>query len=140
MAGILYNSGSSKQRNLISGVMTTTTTSEPLLGADKYAALCLHAKIGSIGGTSPTFNVRLQQLAVDGTTWYDIASLTQMTGNGSRILGMVSGGNTEFAVTTGTLTAGTVHAVPFGASQRVHVTVGGTNPTAVVTVGIEYIE
>lgn len=135
-----YTPGSSKVADLISGTVIASVNSASLPGSDHYSALCLHVKVASIGGTSPTFNVRLQQLAVDGATWYDIASMAQITANGSYVLAMASGGNSNFTVTNGTLTAGTILNVPFGGIQRVSLVVAGTNPTAALNIGIEYIE
>lgn len=140
MPVVPYNPGSCMVADLISGTKTSDVTSDALSGCDKYSALILHAKFASVGGTSATFNIYLQQLAADGSTWYDIASMAQITANGSYMLAMVSSGSSNFTATTGTLTAGTILSVPFGGNMRVFVDTAGTNPTAAITVGIEFIE
>lgn len=140
MAVVPYNPGSCLVQNIVTGTKTADVTSDAITGCDKYSALVLQAKFASTGGTSPTFNIYLQQLAPDGSTWYDIASMTQITANGNYILAVVSAGSSNFTATTGTLTAGTILSVPFGGNMRVFIDVGGTNPTAAITVGIEFIE
>jgi hypothetical protein len=117
----------------------TSGESDTIVGTDKYTSCILHVKIANIAGTSPTLNVYLQQLAADGTTWYDIASLTQITGNGSYVQSYNGGAAQNFTATDKTLAAASVRTVPMGGKQRVALVYGGTNPRTDVTVGIEYI-
>ena len=135
-----FNPGSSLVQNYISGTKTADVTGNTLSGCDKFTAVNMQVTVASIGGTSPTLNVYLQQLAADGSKWYDIASMTQITANGDYMLCYVSAGSSNFTTTTGSLTAGTIRTVPMGRFQRVHCDLGGTSPTMVLTVGLEYIE
>lgn len=128
-------------QNLISKTLYGTDgESDTIVGTDKYTSCIIQVKIAAHAGTSPTLNVYLQQLAADGTTWYDIASMTQITTvDGSFMQSFVGGAAVGFAVTDGSLAAGSTKAVPMGGKQRIKLDFGGTNPQYTFSVHIEYI-
>lgn len=88
-------------------------------------------------GTSPTLDVYIQKLLPDGATWHDIAAFTQITGNASRVMSLVSGGNKEEAQQSAALAAGTVNAVAFGGWWRIYYKIGGTSPSFDIQTAIE---
>lgn len=140
MSVIPFNPGSAAAILVALTSRTTDYTSDEISGTDKFSALNLQIKVANIAGTSPTLNVYIQQRAADGSTWYDIASLTQITANGSYICSMVSGGNSNFTVVAGSLAAGIIRSVPFGGHHRFLLDLGGTNSSMDITIAPEYIE
>lgn len=66
-----------------------------------------------------SLDVKVQTLLPDGTTWADLAAFTQITTNTTRVLNLVSAGNSEYAKTDGTLTAGTFVNGLIGSALRV---------------------
>ncbi len=64
----------------------TGTTYRPKFGSDddaNDATMNVIFNFTTTGGTSPTLDAKLQS-SVDGTNWVDVASMTQLTGAGSR--------------------------------------------------------
>lgn len=142
-----FNPGSSIVRNAGSvnyisstGVLAANITGETISGCDKFSGVNILFTIASVVGTSPTFDIYLQQLAPDGTTWYDIAAGPQVSTASSIIVSAISGGPSYFVVTNGTLAASSSNLVEFGGFQRVKVVKGGTNPGGTITVCLEYVE
>ncbi len=140
MPALPHNQGSSKVQNLINATVTANTASDAVSGCDHFTAMILHIDLSAIGGTSPTFDVYLQQLSADGSTYYDMAHFPQIVANGQYYLGLVSGGNLLFSGAAASLAANTIRTVPFGGTQKISIVKGGTNPTAVIKVHAEYVE
>lgn len=130
------NGMSSRAQIDTNSVLTSTDRTNKFLIAP-YTQATLYFVTTASSGTSPTLNIRVQKLLPDNTTWQDIASIAQVTGNASKVLHLVSGGNLQEAQQSEALAAGTVNAVPFGAWWRISYVVGGTNPSFTMNSYIE---
>lgn len=111
-----------------------------------YTQVTLFLSVGTVTGTSPTLDVKVQKRLADSTTkdlassatWHDIAAFTQVTSsNTKRVMSLISGGNKEEAQQSGALTAGTVNSVAFGGVWRINFVITGTNPVFPVSLYFE---
>jgi len=107
-----------------------TGTTLPL--ADSYAFIL---DVGTITGTSPTFDVCIQTSPDGGTTWYDWWRFAQVTAAGQRrlIVQPIQGrgeAGSEAAITSNGTGALNANAPIQAAQARVHIQVGGTSPSA----------
>ena len=107
-----------------------------------YSGMKVRIKTGTATGTSPTLNVYVQEPITDiassdtapnptsGTVVYDdFISFTQITASTqTREARVQAGSNVEAAVTSGSLTAGTVKNGPLPDKLRIRWDVGGTSP------------
>lgn len=87
------------------------------------------AVTGTVSGTTPTLNVRIQ-VSADGTTWDDRISFAQVTATGNFQEASISSGSLN--VTTyaqNTLAAGSIVDGTFPGRMRINYTVGGTTPS-----------
>jgi hypothetical protein len=121
--------------NLATVTTTNTGTAFSLPAADSYA---FQLDVGTITGTSPTFDTALQMSPDGGTTWYDWARFAQVTAAAQRrlILQPIQGrgeAGSEAANTsggTGAINANVPMIANFGNVFRFKITVGGTSPSA----------
>jgi len=117
----------------------TSGETAAITGTDKFTSCIIQILIANISGGSPTLNVYLQQQAADQSSWYDIASMTQITANGNYIQSFVGGSAVGFTGTDKSLAAGSTKAVPVGGRQRLAFVYGGSM-TSDITATIEYIQ
>lgn len=118
-------------------VAANATQTFALPQADSYSFI---ADVGTITGTSPTFDICIQQSPDGGTTWYDWWRFAQFTAAAVRrlIVQPMQGrgeAGTEAAIGTagtgGALNANAPAIANFSSAVfRVKVTVGGTSPSA----------
>lgn len=120
---------------LASAAQTATFTTETK-GADRFVGVIVLVKVSAVSGTTPTLDVKLQTLMPDGSTWCDIAAMTQITSALNKALFFLSSGSAEYTVVDGTLTAGTIKTVPLGRVIRVKGVIGGTNPSFTLSIQI----
>lgn len=106
------------------------------IGVDRYSAIKVAILITAVSGTSPTLNVYLQTLLGDDVTWSDIASLTQLTATGNRVLDFINGGNSEYASVDGSLAAGTIRNALLGRWVRLKFVIAGTNPSFTLSANV----
>lgn len=123
----------------VTGAQSVTFTSTTK-GCDRYSACKIEVNVTAASGTSPTLDIKLQTLLPDNTTWMDVAAFNQITGISKNVLDFVSAGSTVNAVTTDTLTAGTILSVLLGRRIRLRGIVAGTNPSFTVTISIIFWE
>lgn len=114
---------------------STDTTSK--FSVQTLTQMTIQVTTSAVSGTSPTLDVYVQKLLPDGSTWQDIAAFTQFTGNATRVMHLVSGGNLEEAASEAALTAGTTNSVPFGRWWRLKFKIGGTNPSFTIAAALE---
>jgi len=121
----------------------TTVTTSAVLGsaftlpaADSYAFIL---DVGTVTGTSPTFDVELEHSPDGGTTWYAFARFAQVSATGQRriVIQPTQGrgeAGTEAAITThGTnsaLNANCPIMCTASSSVQAYVSVSGTSPSA----------
>ena len=158
--------GQINQRELV--LLPATTITANTNGADMvvpqgWQAAIISVTTASVGGTSPTFAVFVQDklgqpAAADlagslptGTAIYDdFVSFTSITTNTTRLVRVCTGPlnstanastitTADYALSTAALTAGSVRVGAIGGLWRVAVTVGGTSPTATVSVCVTLI-
>lgn len=110
-AGQVLYEGASR---LYAAQTVTATQNSSVFSTEGNTLIC-HLTVASIGGTTPTLDVKIQDTA-DGVNWVDVpsASFTQITAN-----------------TTARLVVSNV-----GLMARAVLTVGGTTPTMAVTLTI----
>jgi hypothetical protein len=137
--------------NLLSGyskslVSATTVAASGVLGsafalpnADSYAFIL---DVGTVTGTSPTFDIELEMSPDGGTTYYAWARFAQVTATGQRrlVIQPIQGrgeAGSEGAITThgtGALNANAPMVTNFAGGTaavfQFYVTVGGTSPSA----------
>ena len=129
---------------LPSAARTTTGTGSAVVNIEGYTSAIIRLEVTTATGTSPTWNVRIQQgiLVENGATnigetppagasinWDDFASFAQVTATGNtRFLRITGGSNVEAAASANALAAATVRNGPLGSLWRVVWTIGGTNP------------
>lgn len=100
-------------------------------GASEIAVLM---KFGTITGTSPTLDVKIQTSYDDGTSWFDLAASAQIVGTDDdkefvvRTVARDADGGQDVAseVVDGTLAAGTAKTLPLGDRFRLKWDIGGT--------------
>lgn len=122
---------------LYSAATVTTTvqsTAFNLPQGDSYAFI---ADVGTITGTSPTFDISVQGSPDGGTTWYTFWRFAQITAASIHRLvvqpmqGRGEAGTEATIGTTGALNANAPFpALPNTATARINVAVGGTSPSA----------
>lgn len=142
MAGEKINAGSPSSENqtvFASQTLATTTAGSAIVGVAKYTQAVFFAQVSSVTGTSPTFDISIQTLMPDATTWQAIGNFAQITGTANRYLWHVPGASAEAATAT-SLTAATQANLGLGGTIRVNVVVGGTNPSGVVKVTASFFE
>lgn len=130
-------SGYSASLYSASTVAANATQTFSLPQADSYAFI---ADVGTITGTSPTFDICIQQSPDGGTTWYDWWRFAQITSAAvRRITTQPMQGRGEAGAEAAIGTAGTGGALATNAPAvsnfssgvfRVKITVGGTSPSA----------
>ena len=124
-----------------SATVTATTSGGSFTGVERYTTAVFHLVGATVTGTSPTFDVYIQTLLPDNTTWQDIIHFTQMTtSNLTQVAHFVTGAASIAAVQTAALSAATTKAITLGHTIRTHIVVGGTNPSAVVVVKATFFE
>lgn len=117
------------------------TQSTPHVGVSRFSAATFHLAISAASGTSPTLNVYIQKLLPDDSTWMDIGSFTQATdADGDRLMTIVSAGNSEVAITDGTLSANSTVTTTLGEELAVKWVIGGTNPAFIFAVYADFFE
>lgn len=130
------NSTNTTVNVLASAAYTSTQTSE-WYQVGTYAELVLSVDVTAISGTSPTLDVYLQTKLPDEVNPCDLAAMTQITsGTPRRVLNFSSGGNSEYLVTDGTMTAGTIKTASIGGYVRVKAVIGGTNPSFTMSIDL----
>ena len=131
---------------------TVTFTTADIKIGHQFTSIYVWVKTTAVTGTSPTLNLILQRAilppaAVDvewtditGTTEYqDYAAFSQITGNTERAMSIVGSANQEFAVTEGTLTAGTILDGAIPPAFRFKGVIGGTSPNFTVQIVVQFI-
>lgn len=100
---------------------------------DSYAFI---ADVGTITGTSPTFDISIQGSPDGGTTWYTFWRFAQFTAAAVRRLvvqpmqGRGEAGTEAAIGTTGALNANCPFPALSSATARINILVGGTSPSA----------
>lgn len=140
MPALARNEGSSRVTLLNQTVTANPTTGEACPGVDFFSAVNIIIKASSVTGTSPTFDVYLQQLLPDLATWTDIAASAQINTTANIVVSVVSAGSSTFAVTDTTLAAGTIKTIIFSRAHRIKIKTGGTNPSALFNIVAEYVQ
>lgn len=90
--------------------------------------------IGAVGGTNPTLNIKLQESADGGTTWFDVpgAALPTITASGLYVLTIHP---------AATPVANSIVAFPLTRTWRAVYTIGGTAPSFTITnVQVAYVD
>lgn len=131
---------SENQTIFTSSTLTSSDSGAKIVGVGRYTTALFMATAATVTGTSPTFDIYIQTLLPDNTTWQDIAHFTQITGTANRIVWFVTGASSEAAVQTAALAAGTIKAIGLGGAIRARVVVGGTNPSGVIAVYASFWE
>lgn len=123
---------------------TTTGAGSEVINIEGYTSAIIRLTSTTVTGTNPTMDVRIQtgtkaNNAATATgqeppagaslVWDDYAAFTQQTAAGVHYLRIVAGGNVAHAASAAALTAASVRNGPLGSRWRVHVTIGGTNPS-----------
>ena len=144
--------------------ITTNTTSVDINIPQGFSSATISATTTTTSGTSPTFDVFVQQqipqaAATDltgnppsGTAIYDdLCHFTQITANGTRIIKLGSQyipsatanatllTTADWAQQDAAISAGNLRLGPIGGDWRVKLTVGGTSPSTVLSVVAELI-
>lgn len=138
MANILLpycQGGAASITSVTDSAKSSTFASSKFQVAD-FTQMTIEVTTSSTAGTSPTLDIAVQKLLPDGTNWQAIAQFTQITGDGTRVMHLVSGGNLEEAAAT-SLSSGTLHSVPFGGWWRLNYVIGGTSPSFTIVTSIE---
>lgn len=115
-------------QTLYATVATTLSGSIGPWPCDFFASTEIQVVVTTCSGT---FDVFVQKLLPDNTTFDDIAHFAQWTTGTSstRVLSFVNGGNNLNTQADGTLTANSVITVHFGGYWRVKFAISGTNAT-----------
>jgi hypothetical protein len=126
---------------------TSSSTGSELNIAEPFTSCILTLDVSAASGTSPTINVRIQEVltkpaAADvvlgvpsGTKIYDdFAAFAQATGTGTQVMRIVGGGNTVNTLSSAALAASTIRNGPIGSIWRVQYTIAGTSPSFTFTV------
>ena len=144
--------------------ITTSGTFQDIVVPAVFSSATISVNINTVSGTSPAFNVFVQQqipqsASTDltgnppsGTAVYDdVLSFTTLTTNSTRLAKLGTQyipANTANATTLTTadwaqsdaaLTAGSLRLGPIGGDWRVKVAVGGTSPSGVLSVVAEFV-
>lgn len=143
--------------------LTTSGTGNDQVVLQGWQAAIISVSANTVSGTSPTFDVYIQRklgqaAATDlsgnpptGTAIYDdLLHFSQLTTTAVRIANLCTGPLTPSANTTivtsadylqadAALTAGDIRIGPLGGLWRVKYVVGGTSPSAVVSVCVQLI-
>lgn len=122
----------------ITGATTGATTANAI-AVEGYASAEITLTTANVSGTSPTLNVYVQKLLADGTTYDDIVSFTQLTGNTTRTLtfyGQAPSG--DHASQSGALAAGTVQSCNLGHTWKVKYVIAGTTPSFDITLTADF--
>ena len=123
-----------------STTLTVTTSGNKFIGVERYTTALFFLVAATVTGTSPTYDVYIQRLLPDNTTWQDIIHFTQVTTTSNQIAHFVTGASSIAAVQTAALAAATTKAISLGGAIRAHVVVGGTNPSASIAVYADFLE
>lgn len=132
---------------------TTNGTGSDINLPQGFTSAILTLQVLTVSGTSPTLVVYAQNklpqpAATDltgnlptGTAIYDdlLAFSTTTTSSTTRIFRIVGGSNSETALQTGALTAGTAKSGPIGGTWKVAWAVAGTSPSFAFNVTAELI-
>lgn len=115
------------EQTLHSATSTSSSTFGNIIVSANTAVLFLD--ITAASGTSPTFNLYVQRLLPDSTTWTDICAFTQATGTTQEWFSLVSGSNQIGSVSDAALTAATSENINFGYKWRLKWVITGTSPS-----------
>lgn len=136
-----------KRLILVASQTTTSSSTGPLLNIPSgYSSAIIHLNVSAASGTTPTLNVRIQDvlqppastdailnpptLNTSTQVFDDFCSFTQATAAGDWVARITTQGTSAAAVLAdGSLAAGTVKIGPMGLFWRVKWTVGGTSPS-----------
>jgi len=136
MSTLIINGTSSSTVTVLAAAAYTTTQTSDIYHIDQASMVFIEVDVTAASGTSPTLDVYLQTELPDGTNYADIAAFTQITGVARRAMSFVSGGNSEYLVTTATLTAGTMRPHTLGKFCRIVAKIGGTNPSFTMSINL----
>lgn len=117
-----------------SATLTTTTAGSNIVGIENYSSALFFAQVSAVTGTTPTFDIYVQGLLPDGTTFQDLCHFTQITGTANRWFWFIPGASQEAAVQTSALAAGSSKNLAMPGTIRVNVVITGTNPSGLVKV------
>jgi hypothetical protein len=132
-------SPSSFGNQIFSTTVIAATTNGGKIPVDRYTSAFFTVISTAVTGTTPTFDVKIQTLLGDGSTWTDIAAFTQITSATTRWMYFPPGAAKESAVSAGALAAGTMQGA-LGNFIRVRIVVAGTNPSGSFTVYGSFLE
>jgi hypothetical protein len=135
------------QSDIVRVILPSTTAAASSTGSElnivePFTSAIIWLDITAASGTSPTLNVRIQEvinraastdtvLSMPSSTklYDDFAAFAQATGTGQQVMRIVGGGNTVNTISSGALAASTIRNGPIGSIWRVQYTIGGTNPS-----------
>lgn len=125
--------------------ITATSTFAHVVVPERFTAVNVYVKVGTIAATTPSYIFRVQQgmqdiTAASDTTigqsttgsmdFWDYASFTAITASSAeRRMAIVGGSSVEFAHADGSLAGASIRNGPIGAIWRAQVTVTGTSPS-----------
>lgn len=121
---------------LFSQTVTTTVTGPVHNGCERYTSAEFYLSVATVTGSTPLFNVYIQTLLADGSTWQDLVHFTQATAaTTERAFFVTSAATATAAVQTAGLAAATIKAgARLGHTIRVHVVAAGTTPSGVINI------
>lgn len=105
-----------------------TTNSATIVGLEGFTTADFLFKLTSVTGTSPTFDIYVQTLLPDNSTWCDVIHFAQFTAAANKGWHHVAGASGAITIQTAALAANSSAPLWLGGSMRVSVVVGGTNP------------
>ena len=132
---ITPGSPSTASKEIFNQTVTATLAAwTPQVGMERYTSAEFFISVASVTGSTPLFDIYIQTLLADGSTWQDLVHFTQITTTATeRAFFVTSAATATAAVQTAALAAATIKTgISLGHTIRVHVVAAGTTPSALI--------
>lgn len=121
---------------LFSQTVTATATGPIHNGCERYTSAEFYLSVATVTGSTPLFDVYIQTLLANGSTWQDLVHFAQATAaTTERGFFVTSAATATDGVDTAALAAATIKAgIGMNHTIRIHVVAAGTTPSGIINV------